>query len=434
MPIFSSTVALASACTSSDSSSGGAHTPFTVWVYDERLTLDGEDKPLSSVRVAFDPPGSGARVTKTTEPDGHVTFDGDFTRGGASVTLLSEDHVYVTMLEASPETARARPNTIGKPPSDLVIFPLRLDRLNVARSVEVRGNLSGKSDSNNVVSLAASVLPRLGAYRALESTYLLRAPKDRPFFLLGHETKTLIDKDGAVVENELLKSFRLELPARADDQVLDLDLPKLPALPRRLLHVRTEAPEGATFGAGTRAVASVGSADSELEVGLFARARPSADGRSSEIDVTVVDTDISPERLVSRAVLTAADGSQSVRTEQGPMADGTVWKDFALPPTIPDPDAPRTIRDPIPLDGFPSGADLVAKVYAAGQLFWILYGPPGGPHGKTFAIPYRDEAGSADVQLFALSLIAEKERVELAPHGELYRYSSTFRDVALRKR
>ena len=46
------------------------------------------------------------------------------------------------------------------------------------------------------------------------------------------------------------------------------------------------------------------------------------------------------------------------------------------PPSIPNPDGSRTVRDPIPLDGFPAGADLIARVFAGGQLLWILYGPP----------------------------------------------------------
>ncbi|MBX3218937.1 MAG: hypothetical protein KF795_00375 [Labilithrix sp.] len=428
---------LASSCGSDASPSDGAvRIPFTIWVFDEPLSLDGENEPIANVVVAFDPPGGGERVTKTTDADGHVTFEGDFSYGGASVTVLSDEHVYVTMLEASPETASARPNVIGKPVPDLVIFPPRFDRVIEARSVEVRGNIFGRGSPYNVVSLAVSSLPRLGRAQALESTYALRAPRNRPFFLLGHETRTLIDKEGHVVDDELLKSFRIELPARADDQLLDLDLLKLPGLPTTLLHVRAEAPlaENGSFAAGTRAIAYVHSVDSGLEIGLYARTKPGTDGRTFDIDVSVVDTDIAPERALSQAVISAPDGSQSVRSEQGTMADGMVWKDFLLPPTIPAPDAPRKIRDPIPLDGFPAGADLVARVYAGGgQLLWLLYGPPGGPRAKTFAIPYRNEVGSVDIQLFALSLTARMDRVALSPRGEFYRFESTFRDVILQK-
>lgn len=428
------TAALVGSCASNDPPRPG--TPLTIWVFEERITLDEADTPIGGARVAFDPPGGGERVEKLTEPDGHVTFEADFARGGASVTVLADDHVYVTMLEASPETARARPNALGKPASDLVVFPARADRLVEEKTVELRGYLFGKRGTNDLVSLAASALSRHGAAQSSETSYVLRAPKDRPFFVLGHETRTVVDANGNVtVENELLKSFRVELPARGDDELLDLDLPKLPALPTRLIHVRAEAPQGPSspFGAGTRAVASVESADSGIVLGPHANTKWSADGRVFDIDVNVVDTEVAPERIFSRAVLSSPDGSESVRLEPGTMADGMVWKDFPLPPSLAGHEAPRTVRDPIPLDGFPTGAELVAKIYANGSLLWIVYGPPGGPREKSFTIPYRNEVTNGLVNVFALSISARSGRIELAPRGELYRYQSTFRDILLRR-
>lgn len=409
-----------------------AGTPFTVWVFDERLTFHREDTPLANVRVAFDPPGGGERVTRTTEADGHVTFEGDFAIGGASVTVLSPDHVYTTMLEASPDTARARPNTLGKPDADLVVFPPRLDGVTERRTVELRGTIAGKRDPNHVVSLATSALPRLGTYQALESTFILRAPRDRPFFVLGHEARTLVDRHGVIVENEILKAFRIDLPARSDDQLLDLDLPKLPALPTKVIHVRADVPS--SFGSGTQAFAAVQSLDSGLVVGPFSRARATTDGRSFAIDVTVAETDIAPERLLSRAILTGPDGSQSVRAEQGAMPDGFVWSDFPVAPSVVEPDASRTVRDPIVLEGFAPGAELTARVYAGGGLLWILHGPPGGLRAKSFTIPYRDEVKSVDVQIFALSVTAESDLVRLPRGGDFHRRTSTFRDVILRRR
>jgi hypothetical protein len=432
------TVALTSACGGDEpppagGSSGGV--PFTVWVFDERLNLDGDEAPIANARVALDPPSGGERVVKTTEPDGHVTFayPGD-PKAGVSITILSDAHVFLTMLEASPETARARPNTKGKPPSDLVVFPPRLDNDLRARSIELRGSVLGKRDPSHVVTLGASALPRLGVAQALESTYVLRAPKARPFFVLGHETKTLVDDDGVVVDAELVKSFRLELAPRDGDQRLDLDLASLPALQSKVVHVRAEPPEGFAPGLGTRAYAAVESADSGLLVGIFSRANEAPDGRGFVIEVTVSDTELAPERILRRAVLTRVDGSSSVRTEEGPFVEGEVLRDFPAPPSIPDPDGSRSVHDPIPLDGFPPGADLVAEVHAGGQLLWILEGPPGGPRAKSFTIPYRDEVTSADVQVFALSLSARRERVVLPSWGQFHRFVSSFRDVRLRKR
>ena len=147
----------------------------------------------------------------------------------------------------------------------------------------------------------------------------------------------------------------------------------------------------------------------------------------------LAETDLAPERL-TQAVLIAPDGSRSVRVEQGVVTDGATWSDFAAPPSIPAPDASRTIRDPLSLDGFPAGAEPVGEILAAGQLLWVLHGPPGGPKARTFAIPYRDEVASVDVQVFAVSLTARTGRTALSPRGEFHRHTSVFRDVALRKR
>lgn len=421
------------ACSSSDASTTTSPgTPFTVWVLDAPLVLGGEETPIAGAKVAFDPAGGGERVTRTTEPDGHVTFEADFTRGGGAVTVLSEDHVYLTRLEASPETARSRPNRSGKPAPDLVLLPPRVDRVTTGLTVELRGTIVGKADPTHVVSLATSGLARLGSAQALEEAYALRAPKGRGFFLLGHETKTLVDREGVVVENGLVKSFRLDLPAREDDQLLDLDVAKLPALPAKVARVRVEGPTAGPFGPGTRAFASVGSADSDLVVGLFA-ASSDAGGGAFDVDVSVVDTDVGAERLLTQAQVVAPDGSQSVRVEPGALGPGPL-RDFVLPPTIPDPDAPRTIKDPIPLEGFPAGADLEARLFAGGSLFWIVEGPPGGPTAKSFTVPYRDEVTQVDAQVFALSLSARAGRVELPTRGVVYRATGTFRDVQLRKR
>lgn len=425
------------ACSDSPAGQDVTGTPLTVWVLEERLTLDGGDKPLANVRVAFDVPGA-ERVSKTTEADGHVTFRGDFSRGGASVSVLSDNHIFVTMLEASPETARAQPNAIGKPAEDLVIFPPRLDRVTESVTVGLRGNLFGKRSPDHVVSLASSSLLDLGAVESTDPTFILRGPRDRAFFILGREIKVSSDRSG-LVSQELVKSFRVDLPARGDDQLLDLDLAKLPSLPTRTVHVRAESPRGgpSPFGVGTRADASVASADSKLTLGLLAKSTASADNQSFDLEVTLVDTDVAPERTLTRVVLTAADGSQSIRSELGPMTEGVVWKDFPVPPSIASPDSTRTVRGEIPLEGFPAGADLLVEVHAGGSLLWILYGPPGGPQAKSFTVPYRDEVGELFVQSFALSLSARKERVALPGpargRGDFYRYTSTFRDILLRK-
>jgi hypothetical protein len=248
--------------------------------------------------------------------------------------------------------------------------------------------------------------------------------------------KDLIDPAGNVVSNDLIKSFRIDLPARGDDELLDLELATLAPLPTRPLRIHAEMPrsDGGPFVAGTRAYATVTSADSGLQLGIFAGSTPTADGRGFDIDVTLAETDIAPERPLTQATLVAPDGSRSMRVEAGLAPSGAAWTDFPAPPTIPEPDLPRTTRDPIPLSGFPAGADLEVKLLAGGSLFWVLYGPPGGPRERSFTIPYRDEIRSTDVQVFAVSVIAQTDRVALPTRGEIYRRAASFRDILVRKR
>jgi hypothetical protein len=423
------------ACAHHGGNSGGG-TPFTVWVFDERLTMDGTDMPLAGVPVAFDPPGGGDRVLTNTDVDGHVTFLGDFSAGGASVTVFSLDHTFVTMLEASPSSAVARPNTAGKPPQDLVVYPPRLDSTTKMLTVELRGNIFGKHDpTNGQVALAASALPRLGSVETQDPTYAMRVPTCRPFFVLGSEFESALDKDGNVVNNNLFQSFRFDLPPRTDDELLDVDLTATKALPLQPVRIHAEAPrgQGSPFASGTRAYASVQSADSGITPGVFVLTTPSTDGLSFDIDVKLAETDISPERPITQAVLVAPDGSRTYRTEVGVASAGTSWTDFPMPPTVVNPDAARFITDAIPLDGFPQGADLVVQVLADGQLFWLLYGPPGGPKEPSFTLPRQDIAVDKDVKLYALSLAAKTDRVDLPVHGTIYRKMAVFRDIEVRK-
>ena len=218
-------VTLAAACSGDDGTSTSS-TSFTVWAFDERTSADGADTPLAGAEVAFDPPGGGARVIATTAADGHVTFEGDFTRGGASVTVYEVEHVLVSALQASPESARARANTVGKPAADLVLFAPRLDDALRRSTVELRGALLSKRDAASAIDLATSGLPRLGIATVTPTTYVLHAPMGRPFFLIGHETKSLVNTAGTV-ENDHVASFRVDVPASSVDTSLDVDIARV---------------------------------------------------------------------------------------------------------------------------------------------------------------------------------------------------------------
>jgi hypothetical protein len=432
---------LASACGMSSSPPVKVSTtPFTVWVFDEGSTIADAGAPLPGVMVALDAPrgaasGGAARVVRTTEADGHVTFDADLSHGALHVSAFSGDHTLVTMLDASPDTARAQPNTFGKPAQDLAIVLPRLDATIRSAGVELRGAISGKRDLADALSLSAGGLRRIGQDETKAATYAIRGPKNAPFVVLGHEAGTQTATNGTITF-EHVKSFRVDVAARATDQVLDIDVASSAALAMQQLHLRADVPvAGGTvspFVSGTRASAIVQSADSSLLVGTFGSVAATSDSLGFDLVVNVAQTDIAPERVTTSASIVAPDGSASLRTELGIAADHTVWSDFLLPATVDS--VNRSIADPVPLAGFPAGADLRMEVYAADQLVWVLHGPPGGTRADSVTLP--PSLGidfPISVQLVALSVIAQADRVALPPHGELYRRVAISHDVTLRR-
>ena len=269
---------LAVACSSSQATATPPTTPFTVWVFDEGSTIADEGAPLPGVMVALDAPSGAAsagaaRVVRTTEADGHVTFDADFSRGALHVSAFSGDHTLVTMLDASPDTARARPNTFGKPAEDLAIILPRLDAAIRSAAVELRGAITGKRDLADSLSLSAGAVRRIGQDETKAATYALRGPRSVPFVVLGHEAGTQTESNGTITF-EHVKSFRIDVPARATDQVLDIDVASSAALAMQQLHLRADMPIGSAspFVAGTRALQQVHVADEvshKTAVGVF---------------------------------------------------------------------------------------------------------------------------------------------------------------------
>lgn len=399
-------VALVAACGSSgdDGQTAPPTSTLVVRALEEPLLAADAPSPLSDVTIALDPPGGGPRQERATDADGRVSFQGDFARGGVNVTAFSRDHTLVTKLDVS------------SGPEVVIVLP-RLDRAIRDASIALRGTLSGRAQLKSTVDLSASALARLGSVQTTDVSYSLRAPRDHAFFVLGHELRP---------GTELVQSFRRDLPASSSDVVLDIDLSAVPKLPTRAVHVRA-------IGAGSRASATVVSAESELLLAPFVRSQATSDGRGFDIEMAVADTDIAPEHPLTRVVLSRDDGSRSVRHELGVAADGAAFDDFLPPPTVAD--ASRSILDPIPLDGVPPGADLRVELVAGGSLFWILEGPRGGLRQRELRLP--EPVGitfSADVQIFALALIARTDRIESLVNGEIYRHVSVSRDVPVRRR
>jgi hypothetical protein len=400
-------------------------TPYTVWVYDEAPSSLDEDAPLGGATVAFYPASGGARVVATTGPDGHATLLVDASAGPGRVNVVSPDHVLVTMLGASPSVSRR--NDKGKPETELVVVPPRMDRANRARAVELTGQLLNKTEAKTFIDLSASSYRDLRSFQGALSSYRTRVPRGRPFFLLGHETRTLID-DGVTLENEHLRSFRFDLPARDEGGVLDLNLAAATQLATRTVRLRAEIPDALreVFGPGTRGYATVLSVDSDLLVGPVRRTKLADDGRAVDLETTVAETDIAPERVVTRASLVSPDGARSIRYELGVLADGAAVRDYLAPVRVKG--EYQSFASPIPLDGFPEGAELVVEILIADRIAWVLHGPPGpAPPTLTLQVPLEVDLPT----LLVATITARADRVALAPRGEVFRRVSVSRDLVL---
>jgi hypothetical protein len=405
-----------------------------VWVFEEPDAPFAPDRPLAGAEIAFDPPGGGARVLATVAPDGHATFTGDFTQGGGAVTVFDPDHVLVSAIEVSPNAARAHPNTRGLPAADLVVLAPSLDQVLLAQTVALKGTLRGKRDAATSIDLSASGVARLDSVVSTDGAYTLRAPKGRPFFLLGYETTTQTSDTGAL-DNELVRSFRVEVPALGGDTTLDLDVLSAPQLPTRDVHLRAVLPTsaGTPFRAGTESSAIVVSADSRLLLAPIRSVHPEADGRGFQLAMAVAETSLAPERPLTRVALVAADGSRSVRVEPGVVPEGTVFDDFLPPPQIKAGTAPTGLNEPIELVDFPADASMEIEVFAGPQLAWVI------------TAPARDAARAQEpirlpvpleIRLPALVSATFSARVDAAalpPRGEVYRRVSTSHDVLFRR-
>lgn len=398
---FALIVLLAAAC-SSDEDAGPRRVRLTVRIVEEPLLLgDPSDRPVPSAEVAFDPPsGSVARITAIADGDGRATFDvpeGDL-RGGAAVTVFSPDHLSFSRLDVTER--------------DLTLAVPKLDVATSDRTVQLSGAIIGKTPLGSIVDLSASKLDRLGRTTTPTETYAFRVPRAQPFFVIGYEQLN---------QGALVRSFRIDVPAKESDARLDVDLASLPALVPRTVHVKVTSPGSMAGGATT--TANVISAESSLFLGTPVKVE------GNDVELSVVDTDLGGERAITRGVVIGADGARSIRTEVGIVPDGTTWSDLVECPKIPE--ASRLKTDPIPLADFPDGAELRVKMIAGGKLGWIIAGPPGGLREKTIALPpsFRVEFP----RLVAVTIAAQLDPVELGPGRKIYRRVGVSRDVLLHR-
>jgi len=398
--------------------------PLTVWVFEAPL-FAGDPSPvaLADVDIAFDPPRGGERQLLKTGVDGSVVVEGDFSNSaGAAITASSIDHVIATALDASPDHPRA--NRMGKPTSDVVILLPRNDSGITARSVSMRGQFVGKT-AGSVIDVSTNILPRLGNTVTDRPNYGLRAPRAKAFTLIAHE-QTLVDAPNVP---EPIKSFRIDLPARdADDVLFDLDITNTPALVTKAVSIRASGPAGFVV---ERCSAIVHSAESTFLLGAFRRATITEGSSSCEAEITLAETTVpAPETALTTVSLTAADGSRTLRMEQGAPASAS-FDSFLLPIAIPE--ASRALTDPIPVSSPPSGVDLRIEVFANDQLAWVLDTPTGGLTTRDLVMPRPTFGFTADVTILALAFILEADHATLPSGVVIAKRSATSRDVLVRR-
>lgn len=373
-----------------------------VLVEEPLLVGDPSDRPIAAAEVAFDPPaGKGERVTATSGEDGRATFDvpPDALAGGAAVTVFSREHISYSRLDVTER--------------EITLVVPKLDDAAAARIVQLSGTISGKTPIGSTVDLSASRLDRLGRTSTPTEAYALRVPRGQPFFLVGHE----IIGSGAVA-----KSFRIDVNAKEADARLDIDLASAPAIAPRTVRIKVTGP--AQMGADAKITASVVSAESSLFLGTPVKSE------NGDVELSVAETDLAGEHAVTRAAITAADGSRSIRTELGIVADGTSLADFLPPPTIPE--ASRQQTESIPLADFPAGADLRVEVIAGGKLGWVLVGPQGGFRAgaeKAIALPKFFRVTFP--RLIAVTIAAQADPYAVTTTRQLYRRAAVSRDVLL---
>lgn len=356
-------------------------TPLTVWVYSIADKAGDLPTPLGGAIVAFDPAGGGERVEATTEADGHATVNLDFSKGPAVATFKGPDTIVLTALEVSPETNKNLPaNPFGKPNTDLVIALPRNAKANTARSVELAGNFTNKTATDNDVGVSATGV--FESYIFPADNFAMRVPKGRPFSIIGFEGPKPDTSVPQTFDRASIRLFRIEHAAVDANGPGDIDVSQ-GTLAQTTVHWKAELPGGSAGPlAGSACFANIVSFDSGANTGFFKHLAPTADKNAFDIEEVIAQTDLAPEVTRSLVVFQTTDGSVTARQSLGNAPDGTVFKDFLTPPAVAV--TKQTRADAFSVEGVPADAEAVNVNLSSGQdLEWQVLGPwkkkPTGP-------------------------------------------------------
>lgn len=403
------TCALAlAACSSSSSSSsssgavppppgsdaGAPTTAMTVWVFDRGPDLP--PAPLAGATVAVDPEGAD-RVEATSGPDGKAVVNADFSKGRATVTIAAPDHAPVTLFAVRPNTPSPLGQTFfDKPATDVVVNLFQTTAAVDARTVKLSGSIVNKLAAGDRVNLNPNRVGTL--FDDTHGSYTLRAPKGKPFLLLGSEyTFTQTSRSAQAT---IGKFFELQHDALAADTTLDIDIAAAPAVQTVTNKIHVALPGGASgpFGAQGFARVNVLDAFGVVFPGVLQKSALSPDGNGFDCEVTVAQVDVGAP-LVTNAVIQNPDGSATVHSELGVVADGSAIDGFLAPTasTI----ASAKASDTFDVSGAPSDGTVVEVVLrdVSGAPLWAGFVPIGNgaptsvkmpalPTGATLGTPF----------------------------------------------
>lgn len=222
--------------------------------------------PMSGATVAIDD-ANGARQEATTDDDGRVEFDVDWTDGPYDVTVDAGERGMQSFLDID---QRADP---------LPIY--YWDFASEDPTVALSGTASPRTEDS---LLLVSVHARGGGhYEAKTDDYVVDVPVDEPFVLVGCEYEyTFLDPG---FEQPLFSWFRVEHDGVSVDTTLDLDLTE--TLEPKAATVAFTVPEGSLRGDDAWAYAFVASEASNYQstMGWPTTVARTPGGNGYELDV-----------------------------------------------------------------------------------------------------------------------------------------------------
>lgn len=346
--------------------------PYTIWVYHARDTATDSHTPIGGATVAIDPPGGGERVELTTEADGHVTTNIDFTKGTANISVSAPEHAVISLVGTDPDVIASIPkpnNPVGKPDTDFVFVLPTNGKGSIARSVELSGKITGKTDAGNIAGLMPT-----GSYQSWQGpadTYAVRVPKDKPFTLMGFEAPVY---DGSLERGFVaspVRVFRTERPAMSANGTFDIDVSQ-GTLSTTPLNWKIEITGGDSGPLGGTSVcfANVNSIDSGANIGLSEKRELLPDKSGWTLLTQLAQTDLAPEQMRSITVIQNTDKSASIAQQLGAAPDGTVFKDYLLPASVIV--TKQTRADAISLEGAPAAEQINIDLRSGQDTEWLV--------------------------------------------------------------